>query len=63
MSEERTYGVAVIAETLERHLRDAKAMRGTPWMAEVVDLLMREAAFVPAPVQRTDTIPTYLYPH
>ena len=63
MSEERNYPVAVIQETLDRHLQDAKAMRDAAWMAKVVALLVREVASVPAPVQRTDTIPAYLYPH
>ena len=63
MSEERTYPVAVIQEALERHLQDAKAARGGAWMAQVIDLLSREAAAVPAPVEPPDTIPAYIYPH
>ncbi len=63
MSEERNYPVPVIEETLARHHRDAKAMRDAPWMAEVIELIMREAGAVPAATQRVDTIPAYLYPH
>lgn len=63
MSEERNYPVAVIGQALDRHHRDAKAMREAPWMAEVIELIRREAASVPAPEQRVDTIPAYLYPH
>lgn len=63
MSEERNYPVSIIQEALERHLQDAKAAKGTGWMVQVVDLLRREAASVPAPVERTDTIPAYIYPH
>lgn len=63
MSEERNYPVAVIEQALDRHYQDAKAMREAPWMAEVIELIMHEAASVPAPEQRVDTIPAYLYPH
>lgn len=63
MSEERNYPVAVIEQALDRHHRDAKAMRDAPWMAEVIELIMHEAASVPTPEQRVDTIPAYLYPH
>jgi hypothetical protein len=63
MSEERDYPIAVIRRELERHLEDAKAAKAAPWMIEVIALLVKEAAAVPAPAERSETIPTYIYPH
>ncbi|MDP1965604.1 MAG: hypothetical protein Q8K93_25775 [Reyranella sp.] len=63
MSEERNYPIFVIQEALERHLQDSNAARGGGWMVQVMDLLKRGAATVPPPVERTDTIPKYIYPH
>lgn len=62
MSEERNYPVSVIRHALQRHLDDAKAA-GNGWMAEVIALLIEEAAAVPPPAERTETLPDYIYPH
>lgn len=63
MSEERDYPADIIRRELERHLEDAKAAKAAPWMIEAISLLLKEAAVVPAPAERSETIPTYIYPH
>lgn len=63
MSEERDYPAAVVRCGLERHLEDARAAKAAPWMIEAIALLAKEAAGVPAPAERSETIPTYIYPH
>ncbi len=63
MSEERDYPPTVLQHELRRYLEEAKAAKAAPWMIEVVALLMKEAAVVPAPAERSETIPTYIYPH
>ncbi|WP_422002575.1 hypothetical protein [Reyranella sp.] len=63
MSEERDYPVTVIRRELQRHLEDARAAGAAPWTIEAIALLAQEAAAVPAPAERSETIPTYIYPH
>lgn len=63
MSEERNYSVPIIRKALRRHLEDAKAAPDEGWMAEVIALLIKEVAVVPPPVELSDTIPGYIYPH
>lgn len=63
MSEMRSYPIEVIREQLGRHRQHARAAQGGEWLAEVVELLRSEAAVVPPPVERVDTIPEYVYPH
>lgn len=63
MSEERDYPTSVVRRALERHLEDARAAKAAPWMIEAIALLVREVAAVPAPAERSETVPTYIYPH
>lgn len=63
MSEERTYPIEIIREQLARHQRDAWAVGAIEWLAEIIDLLAKEAATVPPPEQRVESIPKYIYPH
>lgn len=63
MSEERTYPIEIIREQLARHQRDTRAAGAIEWLAEVIDILAKEAATVPAPEQRVESIPKYIYPH
>ncbi len=62
MSEERNYPVTILQQALQRHLDDAQAA-GHGWLVDVVALLIKEAALVPAPETRTETLPDYIYPH
>ncbi len=63
MSEERSYPIEVIREQLGSHQRDAEAAQGTEWLGQVMEILRREALAVPAPLEREDAIPKYIYPH
>ena len=63
MSEERDYPAAVIRRELERHLEDARAAKAAPWMIEAIALLVREVSAVPAPAERSETVPPYISPH
>lgn len=63
MSEERDYPATIIRRELERHLEDARSAKAPPWMIEVIALLVKEAAAVPPPAERSEMIPTYIYPH
>lgn len=63
MSEERNYPTDVVRTALERHLQDARSATGQRWLADVIALLAREAAAIQPPVERTDTLREYIYPH
>ena len=63
MTQDRNYPIPVIQERLARHGQDLKAIDGMEWLAQAVELLRTEAAAVPPPVERVDTIPEYIYPH
>lgn len=60
---DRNYPLPTIQRHLAVHRRDLDAIPGLNWLAQVVDVLCEEAAVVPPPVERVDSIPEYIYPH